>query len=64
MALVTLLMSIYIGNAQLASVDPSLLMKSIHTSFILFSLLCFLGIFASVARGNVNEDGKEPSRVS
>jgi EmrB/QacA subfamily drug resistance transporter len=63
MALVTLSMSIYIGNAQLANVDPSLLMKSIHTAFILFALLCFLGIFASVARGDVNEDRKEPSRA-
>jgi len=59
MALVTLLMAIYIGDAQLSAVDPQLLMKSIHTAFMLFALLCFLGIFASVARGNINEDREQ-----
>jgi MFS family permease len=58
MALITLLMAIHIGDAQLSAVDPNLLMKSIHTAFILFFVLCFLGIFASFARGNINKDSK------
>ncbi len=56
MALVTLLIAIYVGDVQLSAVDPEVFMRSIHTSFILFSILCFFGIFASVARGKVNED--------
>ncbi|MDD3364869.1 MAG: MFS transporter [Syntrophomonas sp.] len=59
MALVTLLMAIYIGNAQLSSVNPNNLMQCIHIAFILFSLLCFIGVFASIARGNINEDRKQ-----
>jgi EmrB/QacA subfamily drug resistance transporter len=64
MALVTLLMATYIGDAQLGTVDPKILMKSIHTAFILFSLLCFLGIFASIVRGNVNQDTKGSNQAT
>lgn len=55
MALVTLLMSIFIANSQLSDVDPSLLMKSIHMTFILYSILCFLGVFFSLVGGNIKE---------
>lgn len=51
MAIVTLLMATYIGNAQLSNVEPQLLMNSIHTTFIIFFILCCLGIWASIARG-------------
>jgi len=59
MALVTLLMAIYIGNAKLSDIHPDVLMKSIHTAFILFALLCFMGVFASMARGKINENRKQ-----
>lgn len=56
MAIVTLLMAIYIGNAQLSQADPQLLMKSLHTTFIIFCVLCCLGVLASIARGNSYQD--------
>jgi EmrB/QacA subfamily drug resistance transporter len=51
MAIVTLIMSIYLGNAQLT---PSLhhnLLLSTKTTFAVFALICFGGTFASWARG-------------
>ena len=63
MALVTLLMAIYIGNAKLSDIHPNVLMSSIHTAFVLFSLLCFLGVFASMARGQINENRKETGQA-
>jgi EmrB/QacA subfamily drug resistance transporter len=58
MALVTMLMAIFIGDAQLSAVDTKLLMTSIHTAFIVFTLLCCLGIAASFVRGNSQEGSK------
>lgn len=63
MAIVTLLMAIHIGNAQLGNVDPQLLMNSIHTTFIIFFILCCLGILASIARGNRIQETDETVRV-
>jgi EmrB/QacA subfamily drug resistance transporter len=52
MAIVTLILAASIGTEQLAQVDHLLMMKSIKTAFTVFAILCFLGIFASLARGN------------
>lgn len=53
MALVSLIMAANIGNAQLDKVAPQLLVKSAHTSFLVFAVLCLAGVFASLARGNL-----------
>lgn len=63
MAIVTLLMAVYIGSTQLAQADPQVLMKSIHTMFIIFFILCCLGILASITRGNRNQEREEIGRV-
>jgi MFS family permease len=48
-----LLFAIFIGPVQITpEVYPDFL-KAMRTAFILFSALCFAGIFASLARGNV-----------
>jgi EmrB/QacA subfamily drug resistance transporter len=55
MAMVMLILSIYVGRAEIIpELYPSLL-KSIKTSFLIFSALCFTGIFASLARGKLLE---------
>ncbi|TWH55987.1 EmrB/QacA subfamily drug resistance transporter [Desulfitobacterium sp. LBE] len=52
MATVSLMTSHFIGNTSLYSPEyPQAFMVSFKLSFILFTLLCFLGIFASLARG-------------
>lgn len=51
MALVTLVMACYIGNAQLAGAPLDRLIASITTLFYIFAALSFAGIFASLARG-------------
>lgn len=51
MAVVTLIMAFYLGEAQLSQVDPRILMSSMHITFMILFVLCCLGVVASVARG-------------
>jgi len=51
MAIVTLVMAFYLGNSQLATVPPDRLAASIKTLFYIFAALSFVGVFASLARG-------------
>jgi len=53
MGIAMLIFSIYIGKIQIAPQHYSLFLKSLKTAFIVFAILCFGGIFASVARGKV-----------
>ena len=46
-----LLFSLYIGRVQITPEYYPLFLKSMKTAFIIMAALCFLGIFASVARG-------------
>jgi len=54
MAIVTLLLALYVGNVELNQVCINLLVKGNKILFIVFTFICFAGIFASLARGNVN----------
>jgi ABC-type transport system involved in multi-copper enzyme maturation permease subunit len=51
MGISTVIFSILIGRIQISQEQYPLLMKSIIVAFILFAVLCFIGIFASMARG-------------
>ncbi|MEL7587634.1 MAG: MFS transporter [Prolixibacteraceae bacterium] len=51
MGLATLIIHVFIGDAPITPANHSLFMQSVVTVFILFSALCFLGVFASLARG-------------
>lgn len=51
MAAVTLLLSIYTGNSVVGSQYQERVLASIHTAFLVFAIVCVLGIFASLARG-------------
>ncbi|AGK60837.1 hypothetical protein Asulf_00828 [Archaeoglobus sulfaticallidus PM70-1] len=53
MAIVMLVFAIYIGKVLITPEVYSLLIESTRTSFAIFSLLCFFGIFASLARGRI-----------
>lgn len=54
MAIATLIIDLHIGSAQLSPANAPLLMLSLKTSFMVFAFTCFGGVFASLARGNVN----------
>lgn len=53
MAVVTLVVALYIGNVELGRANPEMLVKGSRTAFIIFTALCFAGVFASLKRGNV-----------
>ena len=59
MAIVTLLISVYVGNATLSAVQTSALLKSFQMAFCIFTILCIGGIFASLARGRIKTKEKE-----
>lgn len=52
MGIATLIIHIFMGKAPVTPDNHDLFMKSLTTVFILFSILCFLGVFASLARGS------------
>ncbi|MEO0263298.1 MAG: MFS transporter [candidate division WOR-3 bacterium] len=50
MALVTLLLTFYIGGKKIVQENFYLFLKSSKVSFLVFSILCFIGIFVSLKR--------------
>lgn len=48
-----LVFSVYIGKVEIIPAYYPLLLESIKVLFIVFSILCFFGIFTSLARGKV-----------
>ncbi len=57
MGLVMLVMSLSIGKAAITPAHPGPFIASMTTTFAVFALLCFGGIFASLARGNIQRGG-------
>lgn len=55
MSIVTLIIALFVGNVELSPVYADPLIKSMRVLFIIYTLICFGGIFASLARGNVNK---------
>ncbi|MFA4885528.1 MAG: MFS transporter [Desulfotomaculaceae bacterium] len=58
-ATATLIIDLYVGSAQLGPATADLLQKSVNVSFIVFAVICIGGIFASLARGNINTGVKQ-----
>ena len=56
MAIATFVFSIFIGRVQISPEKYPLLIKSISVAFIIFSILCFSGIFLSMTRGNLRSN--------
>jgi hypothetical protein len=61
MGIAIIVFAVYIGEAKLtAEIYPDLL-DSMHTAFIIFTIMCFFGIFASLSRGSMKrEHGIKP----
>ena len=53
MGVVMLMFALYIGRVQITPEHYPLFLESIRTAFIIFAVVCFGGIFASLARGKV-----------
>jgi len=53
MGVAMLMFALYIGRVQITPEYYPLFQESMKTSFIIFAILCFGGIFASLARGKV-----------
>lgn len=54
MATITLLFVFFLGRVQITPEVISPFLKSSRTAFVLFAAFCFLGIFASLARGKIH----------
>jgi MFS family permease len=59
MGVVMLLFTLYIGKVQITPEYYGVFIQSTRTAFIIFAVLCFLGIFASMARGGGSEAHQE-----
>jgi len=53
MGIAMLIFAIYIGKVQITPQYYSPFLTSMKTAFIVFAVICFIGIFASLARGKV-----------
>ena len=53
MGVVMLMFALYVGRVQITPEHYPLFLESVKTAFIIFAVLCFGGIFASLARGKV-----------
>ncbi len=53
MGIAMLIFAIYIGKVRITSEYYPLFLESMKIAFLIFAALCFAGIFASLARGNM-----------
>lgn len=50
MVIVTIVVTQFMGQSPLAEADPAVLIRVIHTSFIIFTAICAVGVFISLKR--------------
>lgn len=55
MGLVMLILSINVGKVQITPAYHHLFLQGVRSAFVVFMILCFCGIFASLARGKTNK---------
>jgi EmrB/QacA subfamily drug resistance transporter len=55
MGIVMLIFAVTIGNVQITPEYYPLFVQSMQIAFVVFSVLCIFGVFASLARGKVRE---------
>jgi EmrB/QacA subfamily drug resistance transporter len=57
MGIATLIIHVFMGESQITVSSQSDFMSAFRVSFIFFSILCFFGVFASLARSKQNLNG-------
>jgi MFS family permease len=58
MGIVMLIFAVIIGNVQITPEYYPMFLQSMQIAFVVFSILCVFGVFASLARGKVREDSQ------
>jgi EmrB/QacA subfamily drug resistance transporter len=58
MGVITLIFALYLGRVQITPESISSFLKSARVAFLIFSITCFFGIFASLARGKIHQEEK------
>lgn len=53
MGIATLIVAVYLGNVQITPEYYPIFLKSLKAAFMVFAAFCFIGIFASLARGKI-----------
>ncbi len=61
MGIAMLIFAIYIGRVEITPEYYSIFLESTKIAFVIFAALCFVGIFASLARGRAEKRVSEPS---
>ena len=56
MGISTLVFALFIGTAMITPELFPQLLYSVRTAFIFFSIICFVGVFASLARGKMRDE--------
>jgi MFS family permease len=62
MAVVTLMLTIYIGRTTITTEYHPNLLQSMKTSFVIFAILCSFGVIASLVRGKIRKDEGPPPK--
>ena len=55
MGIATLILQLFVGNQTISDTNAAGFMNSMRTTFVVFVVLCILGIFSSLARGKTTE---------
>jgi len=61
MGITMLIFAIYLGRIEITPEYYSIFVESMKIAFVIFAALCFVGIFASLARGRAEKRVSEPS---
>lgn len=57
LGIATLFIAMYVGSVQITPAVSEEFLESFQVAFVAFAALCFIGIFASLARGKVRKGG-------
>jgi MFS family permease len=58
MGIVIVIISMFIGKAEITIENTDLFINGVRIIFLIFSILCFIGIFASLSRGKIHNQLK------
>ncbi|MFX4263627.1 MFS transporter [Pelotomaculum propionicicum] len=61
-AVATMIIDLYVGSAQLGPAVADQLQRSSNVAFIVFAVTCVGGVFASLARGNMERGAKQAGK--
>ncbi len=60
MGIVTLIFMLYMGRVTITAENYPRFLQSLKISFMVFAVLCFFGVIASLVRGNIRKEEKTP----